>query len=56
VARAEKLARTVADIQAAGFTSTPAIARELNARGILTPRGGSWRPASVGRLLARLQG
>lgn len=55
-ARADKLARTIADIQAAGFTSTPAIARELNARGILTPRGGSWHPASVGRLLGRLQG
>jgi DNA invertase Pin-like site-specific DNA recombinase len=54
VTRADKLARTIADIQAAGFTSTPAIARELNARGILTPRGGSWHPASVGRLLVRL--
>jgi len=30
------------------------LAAELNARGILTPRGGQWHPASAGRLVKRL--
>lgn len=30
------------------------IARELNERGIFTPRGKEWKPAQVSRLLARL--
>jgi len=53
-ARADKLARIIADVRAAGFTSTPAIAAELNARGVLTPRGGRWHAASVSRVLARI--
>lgn len=52
--RAANLAQDVADIRAAGFTSLPAIAREMNDRGILTARGGKWHPSSVRNLLARL--
>lgn len=52
--RAADYAPIVADIRAAGHLSLPAIARELNGRGILTPRGGRWHPSSVSNLLARL--
>ena len=54
--RASDLAPIVADIQAGGATSLPAIARELNERGIVTARGGVWHPSSVRNLLARLPG
>ena len=54
VARAEEYAEIVADVRASGTTSVPAIARELNERGIITPRGGRWHPSSVANLLARL--
>lgn len=43
-----------ADPRAQGTTSIRAIPAELNARGILTPRGGAWHPTSVARLLSRL--
>ena len=52
--RAEDYAPVVADIRAAGTSSLSAIARELNERGIVTPRGGRWHPSSVGNLLRRL--
>ena len=52
--RAADYAPVIADIQASGATSLPAIARELNERGIVTPRGGQWHPSSVRNLLARL--
>ena len=52
--RATDLAPIVADIRAGGATSLPAIARELNGRGIVTARGGVWHPSSVRNLLARL--
>lgn len=52
--RALDYAPIVADIRAAGNVSLPAMARELNERGILTPRGGRWYPSSVSNLLARL--
>ncbi|MEH3157866.1 MAG: recombinase family protein [Sphingomonas taxi] len=35
-------------------TGLPAIAREWNSRGIVTPRGGAWHPSSVRNLLGRL--
>jgi DNA invertase Pin-like site-specific DNA recombinase len=54
--RAENYAPVIADIRTAGATSLPAIARELNDRGIVTPRGGRWHPSSVRNLLARLAG
>lgn len=41
-------------IQAKGITSATGIARELNAMGIDTPRGGKWQAVSVQRLMARL--
>lgn len=52
--RAADYAPIIADIRATGATSLPAIARELNERGIVTPRGGRWHPSSVRNLLARL--
>ena len=53
--RAVEYAETVEDIRASGATSLPAIAKELNERGIVTPRGGKWHPSSVRNLLARLE-
>jgi DNA invertase Pin-like site-specific DNA recombinase len=52
--RAADYAPVIADIRATGAASLPAIARELNERGIVTPRGGKWHPSSVKNLLARL--
>lgn len=52
--RAADYAPVIADIQASGAASLPAIAAEPNARGIVTPRGGRWHPSSVRNLLARL--
>jgi recombinase len=58
VRKADKHARDVEpvidDIRAAGVTSLKGIARELNARGILTARRGHWYATSVNVLLARL--
>jgi DNA invertase Pin-like site-specific DNA recombinase len=52
--RASNLRTILDDMRAQGVTSVRAIAAELNARSILTPRGGSWHPTSAARLLARL--
>lgn len=52
--RATEYAEVVADVRAGGATSLPAIARELNDRGILTARGGQWHASSVRNLLGRL--
>ena len=52
--RALEYAEIVADVQASGAASLPAIAKELNERGILTARGGKWHPSSVRNLLGRL--
>jgi DNA invertase Pin-like site-specific DNA recombinase len=49
---AERLRPVLATFAAGG--SLRDIARELNARGILTPRGKEWQAASVRNLLARL--
>jgi DNA invertase Pin-like site-specific DNA recombinase len=51
--RAADLAPVIAEIRAAGTSSLPAIAAELNARGIRTPRGGNWSATQVMRVLAR---
>ena len=51
---AEDLRPVVADIREAGIASNKGLARELNRRGVLTPRGGKWHPTSVARLLERL--
>jgi DNA invertase Pin-like site-specific DNA recombinase len=51
---AANLRAIIDDLCAQGIKSVRTIAAELNARGILTPRGGAWHPTSVARLLARL--
>jgi|SRR5262252_3720950 len=53
--RAANVRAIVDDLRAQGFTSVRAIAAQLNERGILTARGGSWHPTSAARLLSRLQ-
>jgi hypothetical protein len=54
-AHAAKLAPTTKKLQARGATTLRAIAAELNARGIPTPRGqGQWQAAQVWRVLARM--
>jgi DNA invertase Pin-like site-specific DNA recombinase len=52
--RAANLRAIVDDIHAQGIASVRSIASELNTRGILTPRGATWHPTSVARLLDRL--
>ena len=52
--RAANLRAIIDDVQAKGVTSVRAIAAALNARGVLTPRGGAWHPTSTARVLARL--
>lgn len=47
------LAEVVVQIRAEGHVSLPAIAAQLNARGILTRRGGRWHVSTVRNLLAR---
>jgi DNA invertase Pin-like site-specific DNA recombinase len=51
--RAEQLAPIIGDIRASGVTSLQGIARELNARGMQTARGGQWHASTVRLLLAR---
>ena len=53
--RATNLKAMLDDIQAQGTSSLRAITEELNRRGVLTPRGATWHPTSVGRLLVRLR-
>jgi DNA invertase Pin-like site-specific DNA recombinase len=53
-AHARNLAPVVADIRAGGATSLRAVAAELNARGMLTRRGGHWHVSTVTNLLDRL--
>ena len=53
--RATMLKPILEDIQSGGITSVRGMAEELNARGILTARGGDWHPTSVVRLLDRLR-
>jgi DNA invertase Pin-like site-specific DNA recombinase len=48
------LAPVVEDVRACGATSLRAIAAELNARGMLTRRGGRWHVSTVMNLLERL--
>ena len=45
----------VEDIRASGATSLRAIAAELNARGMLTRRGGRWHVSTVRNLLDRVR-
>jgi DNA invertase Pin-like site-specific DNA recombinase len=52
---ARNLAPVIAEIRAAGHTSLRAIAAKLNARGVLTRRGGQWHVSTVRNLLERLE-
>jgi DNA invertase Pin-like site-specific DNA recombinase len=52
--RAGDLKAIVEDIRHSGVTSVRGIAGELHARGIRAPRGDTWHPTAVARLLARL--
>ena len=52
---AHDLAPVIADIRAIGHTSLRAIAAALNARGMLTRRGGAWHVSNVGNLMTRLE-
>jgi hypothetical protein len=51
---AQDLAPVVEDIRAGGGTSLRAIAAEMNARGMLTRRGGRWHVSTVLNLLDRV--
>ncbi len=51
---AADLAEVIDDIRASGATSLRAIAGELNARGMMTRRGGRWHVSNVRNLLGRL--
>jgi hypothetical protein len=52
--RAADLRAIVHDIRRSGITSVRGIADELHARGIKAPRGDTWHPTAVSRLLNRL--
>lgn len=52
--RAEDLAGIVSTIQASGVTTVRGIAIALNEQAIQAPRGGTWHPTAVSRLLARI--
>jgi len=51
---AKNLQPVVAALTAEGIRSLGAVAEALNARGMLTPRGGRWHKSSVRNLLDRL--
>jgi DNA invertase Pin-like site-specific DNA recombinase len=53
---AAQLAPVIEAARADGITSLEGIAAELNARGILTARGGQWYATTVRNLLARAAG
>jgi DNA invertase Pin-like site-specific DNA recombinase len=52
--RAMDLQGIISGIKRIGITSVRAIAEELNRQGIHSPRGGSWHPTAVARLLNRI--
>jgi DNA invertase Pin-like site-specific DNA recombinase len=53
VARNAAAVLTLTALRAEGITSYSALARDLNARGIVSPRGGEWHATSVRNLLLR---
>lgn len=53
--RASALAPILVELRDAGITSFLGIANALNARGIATPQGRRWHPASVARVARRLE-
>ena len=54
-AHAADLAQVLADIRSSGATSLRTIAVELNARGMMTRRGGSWQVSNVRNLVNRVR-
>ena len=52
---ARNLEPVVAALRLEGITSLGAVANALNARGMLTPRGGRWHKSSVRNLFGRLE-
>lgn len=52
---AVRIARIIASLKAEGITSVRVQAEVLNARGVVSPRGGIWHPTSVSRLLQRVR-
>jgi hypothetical protein len=54
-ARAAQLLSHLQQLQASGVVSLRALARQLNADGIPTPRGGQWTATAVKRVLERAQ-
>jgi DNA invertase Pin-like site-specific DNA recombinase len=53
-AHAAALLPVLRDLRAEGCATLASLAERLNARGILTPRGGVWHRSSVANLIARL--
>lgn len=53
-AHAADLAEVIGEIRTRGYHTLRAIAAELNARGILTRRGGQWHVSNVRNLIARM--
>jgi DNA invertase Pin-like site-specific DNA recombinase len=53
-ATAQRYGSTIVELRSAGIESASGMARELNARGIPSPRGGSWQAVTVQRIVARL--
>lgn len=51
---AKKVAEVIVDIQSEGVTSLNGIAKSLNLRGILSPRGGTWYASGVANVLKRV--
>jgi hypothetical protein len=51
---AASLKGMIADIKADGYKTVRAIATELNRRGVLSARGGTWSAKTTHRLLNRL--
>ena len=52
--RAEQLRPVIDDLRSRGVQSLGGLADELNARGVLTVRGGRWHRSSVRNLIGRL--
>jgi DNA invertase Pin-like site-specific DNA recombinase len=54
-ARHDAIAPVVAQVQTAGARTLAEIAAALDARGITAPRGGSWSPSQVSRIISRME-
>jgi hypothetical protein len=52
--RANALVQIIRELREAGIISRPALAQELNRRGIPTAHGGKWHTTTVVRMLKRL--